>query len=194
MTITDEEIDRIATKLRDAFHNDLTDCPILNDGAEIILALKARAEAAEAENKRLVKKFGDQIHSLIHQRDEAIVNAKAAEKETDKWDRMWVKAVRTIAERDKEIDALKARVEKAEYRVKRWQDVAEKQASWETLWAEQVERAEAAEKALFAARQAAFIKNIRAEVAEAALKRIANHTSGDVSAMVIARDALESKP
>jgi len=44
--------------------------------------------------------------------------------------------------------AWKARAEKAEYEAKRWKDVAEKQASWETLWAEQVSRAEAAEKAL----------------------------------------------
>lgn len=43
---------------------------------------------------------------------------------------------------------LRTRADTAEYAAKRWEDVAKKQASWETLWAEQVERADTAEAAL----------------------------------------------
>jgi len=42
--LPDETIDRIAGSLREAYHGDLSDCPVLLDGAEALLTLKAERD------------------------------------------------------------------------------------------------------------------------------------------------------
>jgi len=45
--IKDEVIDRIAVSLKEAYHGDLSDCPILLDAAETLLALKKERSSRE---------------------------------------------------------------------------------------------------------------------------------------------------
>ena len=69
------------------------------------------------------------------------------------------------------------RADAAEYKAKRWEDVAKNMVSWEKLWAEQVDRTEAAGK--------------RITELEAVLERIAKES---LDYQYVARAALEAKP
>lgn len=62
--------------------------------------------------------------------------------------------VRQMFKDEEEIARLRAENERLTYECSRWKDVAEKQASWETLWTEQVNRAEAAEREVSVLREA----------------------------------------